>query len=283
MSCRNVTSGLLCVQVFLRGRSSCINAGTVGDGEGPKDSTGAVVVGAAVTVRNTATNGAQAATNEEGVYSIPALNPGMYESKRRSRASRLRAAPVSNCRCSRRRASISRSKSARSARRSKSRAAPLLTTENATVGTVIEQKRITDLPLNGRNFLSLVALSPNVTYGFAPAAQAAAGRAGRGRTSRCRWRAGGLEQLHARRHHEHGHQFQPVHRAAFGRGAAGVQSADRHLSGRVRTRRRAGQRLHQEAAPISTTARCSSSCATTNWTRGRTSSRIPRAPTRRPR
>ena len=55
--------------------------------------------------------------------------------------------------------------------------AQLLTTANATVGTVIERQRITDLPLNGRNFLSLVALSPNVTYGFNPAAQAA-GRQG---------------------------------------------------------------------------------------------------------
>src|SRR4029453_5306012 len=42
----------------------------------------------------------------------------------------------------------------------------LIASENATVGTVIENKRIVDMPLNGRNFLQLVSLSPNVSYGF---------------------------------------------------------------------------------------------------------------------
>src|SRR6476646_8848489 len=46
-----------------------------------------------------------------------------------------------------------------------------LNTDDATVGTVIENRRIVDLPLNGRDYLQLVALSPNVSFGFANGGQ----------------------------------------------------------------------------------------------------------------
>src|SRR5690242_9206427 len=41
--------------------------------------------------------------------------------------------------------------------------ADLLQSENATVGSVIESKSIAELPLNGRECLNLVTLSPNVS------------------------------------------------------------------------------------------------------------------------
>ena len=56
-------------------------------------------------------------------------------------------------------------------------AAAELNTEDATVGTVIEEKRIVDLPLSSRNFFTLVELSPNVNTNFSAPAQAS-GREG---------------------------------------------------------------------------------------------------------
>jgi hypothetical protein len=139
-----------------------------------RDGSGAVVTGAEISVRNTETNIVRSVvTNEEGLFTVPALNPGLYE---------IKAARSGFKTASRTGIELQVQQTARvdfvldvgqvTETVEVSGGAPLLATENATVGTVIERQRITDLPLNGRNFLSLVALSPNVTYGFNPAAQA---------------------------------------------------------------------------------------------------------------
>jgi len=44
-------------------------------------------------------------------------------------------------------------------------AASLINTSDATVGSTIEGKQVTDLPLNGRNFSNLALLTPGVTRG----------------------------------------------------------------------------------------------------------------------
>jgi hypothetical protein len=41
--------------------------------------------------------------------------------------------------------------------------AALLATESSAVGTVVQNRQIVELPLNGRNYLQLLSLSTNVT------------------------------------------------------------------------------------------------------------------------
>lgn len=176
---------LLSVVLFLPLFTNSVFGQTLGTVTGEvKDASGAAVAGAMITVRNIATNGIRnVTTNEDGNYNIPALVPGMYDVK--AERSGFKAATRANI-------ELQVQQTARvdftlevgqvNETVEVTGALPLLSTEDATVGTVIEQKRITDLPLNGRSFFSLVALSPNVTFGFAQAAQAA-GRQGGTRSS----------------------------------------------------------------------------------------------------
>jgi Carboxypeptidase regulatory-like domain len=171
--------GLLCVL------SGIASAQTFGEITGEvKDPSGAVMPNASVTVTNTATNVARSTvTNTSGVYSFPDLVPGTFQVKVVApgfdtvvkTGIELQVQQAARIDFDLRVGQSTQTVEV-------SGLAALLTTETATVGTVIEIKRITDLPLNGRNFFSLVALSPNVTFGFTSAAQAS-GREGGSRSS----------------------------------------------------------------------------------------------------
>src|SRR5580704_13428504 len=144
-----------------------------------KDQSGAVAPNAAVTVTNSETNVARSTTtNAAGIYSFPDLTPGIYQVK--VAAAGFSTVVKTNIelqvqQMARVDFSLPLGQATQTIEVSASGA--LLSTENATVGAVIEEKRISELPLNGRNFFSLVALAPNVTFGFLPAQQAS-GRLG---------------------------------------------------------------------------------------------------------
>lgn len=131
------------------------------------DSSGAVIVGAAVSVVNPLTNFTRSATtNAAGDYNFPDLPPGTYNVRVQMQGfqSEIRNSVELQVDQSAR-LDFRLNLGAVSETVEVQGGAPLINTENATVGTVIEQKRIEDLPLNGRNFISLIALNPNVTAG----------------------------------------------------------------------------------------------------------------------
>lgn len=157
------------------------SAQTLGEITGEvKDQSGAVVPAVPVTATNTGTNVSRTTnTNDAGVYSFPSLVPGTYQVKVEApgfQASLRTGIELQVQQTARIDFTLAVGQATQTVE--VAAAAQLLTTESATVGTVIAEKSINDLPLNGRNFLQLVALAPNVTYGFAPPSIAASRQGG---------------------------------------------------------------------------------------------------------
>ncbi len=152
---------LLCALQALAQTSTATLTGTV------RDSSGAVLPGVAITATNTLRNTAQSTiSNETGNYVIPVLNPGTYSvsaeltgfKKFLQEGIILQVNQVA-------RINITLEVGAAAETVQVTAAAQLLETDSSSRGSVIDQKKIVDLPLNGRDYNQLALLSPGVLPG----------------------------------------------------------------------------------------------------------------------
>jgi len=133
------------------------------------DTSGAVIPGASATAVNAGTGERRTVqTTAVGQYTISALPPGGYSLEvevqgfRKFKREGLRVDVLQNVRVD-----VVMETGAVTEVVTITGESPLLETTNAAVGQVIDNARIVDLPLNGRNTLSLVSLTAGVVPGRA--------------------------------------------------------------------------------------------------------------------
>ena len=143
----------------------------------------------------------------------------------------------------------------------------LLETQTSSRGLVIDQKKIVELPLNGRDYNLLALLSPGVL----PATPRLPGVGFQGRAERQR-QPHVQQRLPARRRGQHLllellPRRERSARAAVDRGAAGIQDPDQRLLGGVRAQLGRGRQRHDQVGDEHRAGEASTnSCATTRWT-----------------
>jgi hypothetical protein len=133
------------------------------------DASGAVVPGAHVAARNVLTGlERQTLTNETGTYTIPLLPVGTYDIRAEKDGFKrsIRTGVVLQV-DQRARIDVQLQVGAASESVQVTAEAPLTQTETSSVGSVIDNQKVSELPLNGRQFYSLALLVP----GVAPPAQ----------------------------------------------------------------------------------------------------------------
>jgi hypothetical protein len=130
------------------------------------DPTDAVVVGALCTITNLETNvSITATTNEDGIYVVPDLHPATYRLTIQKDGFRTVVQPSlqlyvqdavnENFAL----ALVSASETSTVVDEE-----PVLQTDSAAVSTVVDQQFVKNMPLNGRSFQSLIALTPGIVF-----------------------------------------------------------------------------------------------------------------------
>jgi hypothetical protein len=131
------------------------------------DPSGAVTPKARVTVREAATGLARSEfTNNEGEYSIPQLPAGRYDlSVEAPSFKKTERTGIVLSVDDRLRIDVSLAVGQVTEVVSVEASASVVSTDSATVGNVVDNKKVTELPLNGRNFLQLNLLVPGANQG----------------------------------------------------------------------------------------------------------------------
>jgi outer membrane receptor protein involved in Fe transport len=133
-----------------------------------EDSTGAVVSGVEVTATHIATGQIRkVTTGEAGVYVFASMVPGEYTVRAEKQGFRAETRSGLVLQLNQKaRVNFTLTVGAVSESVEVSASSVILNTDDATIGNVVEQKRVVDLPLNGRNFANLAGLIPGVIKGI---------------------------------------------------------------------------------------------------------------------
>ena len=167
MRTKSFIAVLLLAGLSLQGQTLGDITGQVGD------PSGAGMPNAVVTLTNPTTNAVrQANTNEQGLYSFPSVPPGTYALKVEHPGFKTTTSNVEVQVQQSVRLDITLQVGDVSQTVEVSAAASLLQAENATLGSVVSNESIVELPLNGRNYVNLVALNSNTNTLAPPAGQA---------------------------------------------------------------------------------------------------------------
>jgi hypothetical protein len=148
---------LLCLPLFSQGSSGRI-LGTV------TDQSGGVVSGATVTVIDTERGVAKnLVTNDAGEYNAPNLTPGNYKVRAESKGFKTFERQNIVLEVGKEiRVDMALAPGAVAETITITESIPLVETTNATLGGTLNNSEIVDMPLNGRNYQSLLALRPGV-------------------------------------------------------------------------------------------------------------------------
>jgi hypothetical protein len=126
------------------------------------DPTDAVIVGAECKITNLETNVSTiTTTNQDGIYVIPDLRPATYRLTIQKEGFRTVVQPSLQLYVQ---DAVNENFKLGPVSEISTVTAPLLQTDSAAVSTVVDQQVVANMPLNGRSFQSLIALTPGVVF-----------------------------------------------------------------------------------------------------------------------